>query len=360
MSFSTAVYNPEAPNIARDMLSGVRRSLNTSSTGAQGGFLCSVELASEVWGKARALDGPLQRCLFRATTQSSFEWPMFDETSRANGNRLGGIKHAWQGDDRSSLSPYLSQPSVGMVEFTPERCIVFSTLSNDLLADVDNASFALSDAAQQEIRYALVDGMINGHGIKRPLGVIQAPSTITVSRAGANNIAVADVDALWSRLWGFCRRNAVWICNDDTLLKLDAVAAAGGWLSNIYLPQGMYGNPYPLLKGRPVIACEACPALGSPGDLILGDWSQYCLVARTLTQGGPPEIEGNAEVHLHGGYGAVFEKYIEARQSDQVFFSNDITALVWKLRVDGKPLWKKPITIADGSQTAGPFCILSA
>lgn len=344
MSTATRSGAPELTSFA-----AVSRAMNTTSTGSNGGFILSVELARQIWDKAREVDGPLSRCLFLTTTKNEFNLPAFDESSRATGSRWGGIRAHWEGSDYANLTPYLSDPATAIVPFNPERCIVYSQMSNDLLDDAELAESALSYAAHYDIRFSLVDAMINGLGIKRPLGVIKAPATVTVTRAVSADIAVADVNSMWSKLYGPCRRNAIWLTNDDTLLKLDATATTAGWLSNIYLPQGMYGNPYPLLKGRPVIACEQCPALGQPGDLILGDWSQYGLCARSVD--GAPDI-GMSYLPL--------ASVIEARSSDEKFFDTDQTAFLWKLRVDGKPMWRKQMTIADGSQTCGPFCILSA
>jgi HK97 family phage major capsid protein len=209
----------------------------------------------------------------------------------------------------------------------------------------------LSYSSKQEIQYEVVDAMINGRGDVRPLGVINAPCSIKVTRAGSGAISQLDVDTMWSRQWGFCRRNAVWMCSDDTLLKLDAVATAStGWPANIYLPQGYGGNPFPLLKGRPVLPVEQCPALGSTGDLILADWSQYGLVARSATSSDDSGMELS--------YG-LLDSFVEQKSSDQFYFDTDSMVFRYKLRIDGKPLWKQAVTIADGSQTASPFVVLN-
>lgn len=334
--------------VERPFAAAVSRALNTTSTGPNGGYLLSTELARFVWDKAREYDGPLARCLFLTTSRNQFDLPVFSETSRAAGSRWGGIRAYWEGDDDADLTPYLSDPSVALAAFNPERVIAYTQVSNDLLADSDLAESALSYAASSDIRYAVQDAMINGSGIKRPLGVINAPSTITATRAGANAIAANDVTNMWSRLYGPCRRNAIWLANDDSMVKIDQAAETGGWLSNVYLPQGMYGNPFPLLKGRPLIPCEQCPPLGQPGDLILGDWSQYALASRSL--------DGSPEIGMATGSLA---SVIEARSSVHKYFSTDQAAILWKLRIDGKPLWLKPMTIADGAQACGPFCILS-
>lgn len=330
----------------------VDRSWNTYQGGANGGFLLDQELIAGIWDKARAIDGPLARCLFLSTTKSSANWPAFRESSRAPGSRLGGMIAKWQGrTDDHPLDPFASQPNSFVNVFRPRRVSVFSTpFSNDLLADAPLVERMLAYAAELEINYAVVDAMINGEGGYRPLGVLKAPCTITVSRNGAGVIASTDVDAMWSRMWGFCRRNAVWICNDDTLLKVDQAATTLGWPSATYLPQGVAGNAFPLLKGRPVLPVEQCPVLGASGDLILGDWSQYAVVARTVDSTGAPDVAVS-----YGGVG----DFIEQRSSDQLYFDTDSSVFRFKLRIDGQPLWPKPVTIADGSQTASPFVVLS-
>jgi HK97 family phage major capsid protein len=331
-------------------LGGVERAWNTYGGGPNGGFLLSTELAQAIWDKARALDGPLSRCLFFQTSSHQFNLPTFDESSRVAGSRFGGLRAKWQGTtDDKSMAPNASQPAVAGVNFVPRRVTVFSQpFSRDLLADAPIVEGMLSYAANQEIRYEVVDAMINGDGTVKPLGVIKAPCTIPITRGGANAIAPADIDAMWSRMWGFCRRNAVWMCSDDTLLKLDQAATTSGWQPNLYTSQGVAGSPNALLKGRPVLPVEQCPALGSLGDLILADWSQYALVARSIADGSPD---------MSLSYGLT-ESFVERTSSDQFYFDTDSVAFRFKLRIDGRPLWKQAVTIADGSQTASPFVVL--
>lgn len=330
----------------------VERTLDTYQGGANGGFLLDQELIAGIWDKARAIDGPLARCLFLTTTKNSASWPLLGESSRVSGSRLGGMIARWQGQtDDQSLTTFASQPTAATNVFRPRRVLVYSQpFSNDLLADAPLAARMLEYAAQLEIHYAVVDAMITGDGATRPLGVLNAPSTITLaSRGGAGSISSTDIDGMWSRLWGFCRRNAVWICNDDTLLKVDQAATAGGWPSATYLPQGVAGNPFPLIKGRPVLPVEQCPVLGDSGDLIVGDWSQYGLMARTVDSNGMPDMAVS--------YGAV-SAFVEQSSSDQFYFDTDSSVFRFKLRIDGQPLWTSAVTIADGSQTAGPFVVL--
>jgi HK97 family phage major capsid protein len=66
---------------------------------------------------------------------------------------------------------------------------------------------------------------------------------------------------------------------------------------------------YALLKGRPVLTVEQCPALGTAGDLVLADLSKYIIVDGGL----------NAMLSFH------------------VLFDSDGVSFRFTMRVDGKP-----------------------
>jgi HK97 family phage major capsid protein len=85
-------------------------------------------------------------------------------------------------------------------------------------------------------------------------------------------------------------------------------------------------------KGRPVIAVEQCPALGTVGDIILADLRHYIII--------------------DGG--------INPAISADVRFLND--EIVWRfvLRVDGKSAFASPITPYAGSTTRSPFVALAS
>ena len=137
---------------------------------------------------------------------------------------------------------------------------------------------------------------------------------------------------MWSRLPAPCRRRAVWLVNEDVEQQLEAASAATPpGSAGLYLPQGVGGNEFPLLKGRPVLVVEQLPTLGTPGDFILADLNQYVL--------------------LDGGLKSALSLDV-LFQSDQVVFR-----FVW--RGDGKPAWPSAITPFNGGATRSPFVMLA-
>ena len=93
------------------------------------------------------------------------------------------------------------------------------------------------------------------------------------------------------------------------------------------------GAPHDTLLGRPVIAVEQCQALGTVGDIILADFSQYLCIEK-------------------GG--------MQTAQSIHVQFTTDETVFRFVFRVDGQPLWNNVLTPYKGTgSTQSPFVALA-
>jgi HK97 family phage major capsid protein len=93
-------------------------------------------------------------------------------------------------------------------------------------------------------------------------------------------------------------------------------------------PGGLSGSPYATLYGRPVIPVEYCQTLGTKGDIVLVDLSQYMVIDK-------------------GG--------LQSAQSMHVRFLNDEQTFRWTIRNDGQPIWNAPLTPFKGSNTLSPF-----
>lgn len=135
-----------------------------------------------------------------------------------------------------------------------------------------------------------------------------------------------------------CRaeKRAVWLVNEDCEEQLGkfhySPQASTEVEPRVYTPAGAFGNPDPLLYGRPVIPVEQAPALGTVGDITLADLTQYSILQ------GPPQMALSVDVA----------------------FLTDETVFRFALRVDGKPLWASPITPYNGGSTRSPFVSLAA
>jgi HK97 family phage major capsid protein len=122
----------------------------------------------------------------------------------------------------------------------------------------------------------------------------------------------------------------MWLINEDAEGQLEGISGASG--AALYMPAGTGGNPYPLLKGRPVLVAEQCPALGNVGDIVLVDPSQYIVVDAGM----------NTALSVH------------AR------FDNDEVVFRFTWRIDGKGAYSTPIIPYNGSSTRSPFIALGS
>ena len=92
------------------------------------------------------------------------------------------------------------------------------------------------------------------------------------------------------------------------------------------------GSPAQTLMGRPLIVTDHCQTMGTEGDVILFDPTQYALGMRR-------------------------EMGIETRVHEK--FSSDIITWRMILRVGGAPLWNEAYTQANGSTTTSCIVILT-
>lgn len=189
----------------------------------------------------------------------------------------------------------------------------------------------------EEFGFKVDDAIINGTGAGMPLGILNSKALVTVPKeAGqaAGTINVQNVVNMWSRCWGRSRQNAAWYINQDIepqLFTMSLAVGAGG--VPVYMPaSGVSGSPYSTLFGRPVIPLEQCETLGTLGDIILADFSQYLLIDK-------------------GG--------INAASSIHVRFLYDENVFRFIYRVDGQPVWNAPLQPFKGSNTLSPFVALA-
>jgi HK97 family phage major capsid protein len=357
----------------RDERMGVLTRTMSGIQGTLGGFGVKPEWADSVFDQARTIDGPFARAQWRTCQAREFEWPIFGGSSRANGSRWGGMVAAIGLSEIQDLSTRaLSQPAIGNVSFSMQPVAIYSApISNDLLADSMLIAPALDYAARAEIRYAIEYSLIQGGSAPStagpqttagPQGVVNSACTVTVAKdsgQASGTISSKNISNLWGSLASGNKRNAVWHCNDNTLDAIDQLATAGQFPDSIYLPQGRYGNEVPLIRGRPVLVSEACPEIGTPGDLVVVDWSDYWMVIHKPK----PTDSGLSFTLAHpqnsGTLGIVGmpQDSIESRRSDEFLFGIDSVAFMWRFRCDGRFLWPGAVTDPNGNRV-GPAAIL--
>jgi HK97 family phage major capsid protein len=226
-----------------------------------------------------------------------------------------------------------------LLELNLKKLIGLCYATGELLSDSTALEAVISQAFAEEFGFKVDDAIYRGTGAGQPLGFLNSPALISVPKTAsqtADTITFNNVLDMWTRMWARSRANSAWFVNQECEPQLMKMTIATGTYSGstVYMPPtGISGLPYYTLFGRPVIPVEYASALGDEGDISLVDLSQYMLIDK-------------------GG--------INAASSLHVRFLYDESVFRFIYRVDGQPIWKKPLTPYKGASTLSPFITLAA
>jgi HK97 family phage major capsid protein len=289
-----------------------------------GGFLISTGIAAELLAgvQARAVVYPKTSKFALTSNTNGIKIPGIDETSRAS-TRWGGIVGYWENEGASITS---SKPKFRNVELNLNKLTALVYVSDEILEDASILGEVLEEGFKQEFAFKVDDACIRGSGAGQPLGILNGPCLASVVGASsANTIVRADVIAAYARMAPSSMARAEWFANVNTLPQLMQMTLGD---SPIWLPAGfLRDQPNATLLGKPINFIEQCSSVGTVGDLILADFSQYITISRGLKM---------------------------ARSVD-VAFTTDETAFRFILRIDGQPGWHSAVTPYKGSDALSPF-----
>ena len=193
-----------------------------------------------------------------------------------NFDHFAGVSFEWteEGGEKAE-----TQPEFGLVEMIVHELAGYTELTNTLLDDsVLNLMNYLTRIFRAAWYWYTDKEFIQGTGGKKPLGIINDPNILTVSRATASNIEVADVLNMEARLPAMFDATSVWFINKTGRANLrgQTVSAQSKELvlSENYAD---ISRGYDMtILGRPAFLADGkIPALGTTGDLILGSWGYY-------------------------------------------------------------------------------------
>lgn len=309
-------------------------SYGSEGVGADGGFAVPPDFRTTIMEKVMGEHSLLPLTDQQVSSGNSITFPA-DETTPWQSS--GGIQAYWEAEGglKQQSKPALVEKTVKL-----NKIIALVPMTDELLEDAPAMASYVNRKAPEKINFKLNDAILNGTGVGMPLGILKSPGTIVVPKeAGqaADSVLFANITKLWTSITPTARRNARWLMNADVEQQLMTMQFPGtGTAVPAYMPPGgLSGAPYGTLLGRPIIFCEAAPALGDQGDIVFGDLSAYLSGVKT---GG---IKNDVSIHL--------------------WFDYDLTAFRFVLRVGGQPWWNAPIDRAQpGASARGFFATLAA
>lgn len=301
----------------------------SSGVPSDGGYMVRKDWTTEFLAKAMsgAVILPLCRRVPISGDADSLEYPYVDETSRVDGSRWGGVQVFWRSEAATVAA---KQPKIGKGELRLEDIMGLAYATERLLRDAAALEAVLTSAFEDEFGFKVDDSVMRGSGSGQMMGFLNHPSLISVTRDADDLITLTN---MVSRIPSRLKAGMVWLHHADWLPKLIRLKIGD---TPVFIPPGGLPNaPGGLLLGKPLIETEHCSAVGTAGDLILSNLSQYVYIEK--------ENEG-----------------MRFDQSMHVRFLYDEMAFRWVYRINGQPILRSAITPAHGSSTQSPFVTVAA
>lgn len=307
---------------------GATKALSEDS-GTSGGYTVptqQVDRLLEVAGEGAVVE---PRAFNLPLASRSAHIPALDQTQTSAGrsNFLGGVVANWT-EEAGALTE--TEPRFKQIELVAHKLGGYTLASNEL-----NADSAIALEALLTRLFGLAVGwhrdyaFLREDGVGKPLGILNAPASIAVTRNAGSDFKLVDAATMLSKLPGASFGSAIWAMHQTVIPKLIQMVDAGN--NNIFIAN-VQGKPMWNILGLPVVFTEKVPALGTAGDVMLLDLSYYIVANR---------------------------RGLEIASSEHYKFNTD--QITWRFtdRVDGQPWLQNKITLADGSTQISPFVYLN-
>lgn len=331
-----STLRPQASD-SRLQIAAAATTYANESTGADGGFLVPPQYAAEIMSVIESNEPLLNRARQVPVSSNSLIMPVSEETAHGT----NGVQAYW---DNEASTITQTKPVFQNREIKLNRLTALVPVTEESLEDAPALGAWVNMLAGEKMAFKVTDAILNGNGVGAPLGIVAAPGTVSQAKETsqvAATIVGENVLKMWSRMPFASRSRAVWLVHSDCEvqlaqmnIKIKNVAGSenvGGIPVGYTLPSPMTG-PNALLFGRPVVPVEACAALGTVGDIVLADMSQYVAITK----------------------GA-----IKADQSMHFYFDQNARAFRFVLRLGGQPWLSAAITRKNGSSTQSHFVTLA-
>lgn len=310
-------------------------------TGTGGGFMVPEQWAFGILDTALGKEAVRPRAQVLPMTTNLLNVPGFDYMDGTGGKRAG-LLLTW-GQESQALTEQVAKTR--MVGLVAKKAAILVRVSNELMEDASAFDVGLTNAMTAAVTIGLDTAFINGTGAGQPLGILNAPATITVAKEsspaqGTGTLLLPNLAKMLGKISPASFANAVWFVHPSVLpslynlvIVIQNVAGTENVGGSFAGAVTQAGDGSLRIFGKEVVVTEACSVFSSAGDVILADFSQYA-------------------VGLH--------RDVMIERSQHVWFTTDELAFRLRLRIDGQPLASAPTKLRDGTQTVSPFVALGA
>jgi len=317
--------------------------LNTS-VGSEGGFLVRTDFSTALLEKAMSESVLANRCstIDIGPDSDGIELPYIDETSRATGSRWGGVQ-VYRRAEADTVTA--SKPRFGLLELRLEDLMGICYTTDRAMRDASSLGQIIQKAFSSEFAFRVDDEIIRGSGSGQCQGLLGSNALVSVAKETsqlADTIVAENVLKMRSRMPPRNRSDSAFYINMELepqfpqmvvkVLNVAGTENVGG--APIYMPaNGLAGQQYDTLFGKPVIPIEQCAAIGDKGDIFYLALREYILIRKGA-------LETAESIHVRFLYGE--------------------NTFRFTYRINGAPAWKTYLTPYKGSLGVSPFVTLDA
>lgn len=303
----------------------------TESVPSDGGYLVPTQQASKI--HAVSLENEL--VMPRAYVQ-----PMISNECKIPGMVIGDHSTALLGGFTASYTDELgtiseANPTTRAMNLNTKKLTGLIRFSSELAMDIPGSESQIVNLCGKGLAWYRDKAFLKGSGAGAPLGILNSDCLISVAKESgqaASTIVYENLTKMMSRMFAGSFANSVWVCHQSTIPQLLTLSLAIG-TSGSHIPVMSESNGEFKILTRPVIFTEKTEPLGSKGDILLADFSQYVVGLRSGMR---------FDTSIHVG-----------------FSTDELLARIIE-RHDGQPLWDEALTLEDGSTTVSPFVTLAA
>jgi len=299
---------------------------------SSGGFLVPTETSAQIHNVALESELIMPRAYVQPMTSNQIKLPAM-EIGDHSSNLYGGFTASWTAEAGTITA---AEPKTRQMTLDANKLTGLLRFSHELSEDIPNGFDQIVRICGKGLSWYRDLAFIKGSGAGQPLGILNANCLVTQGKEtgqAASTIVWENLVGMLSKMYAGSFPNSVWICHQTTIPALMSTS----------VPVGTGGSFAPALLGaetgkfsmltRPVIFTEKLEPLGTLGDIILVDLSQYIVGIRG-------ELRFDLSPHVH-------------------FETDEILAKIVS-RCDGQPLWDEVLTLEDGTTEVSPFVALEA
>ena len=215
-------------------------------------------------------------------TSDNIQWPKLKQTlTDGSEDFFGNVVMTWteEGDQKTD-----TKAEFGSLALDAHELSAYTEVTDILLADsAINIGNLLVQLFQGAYWHYTDKVFLNGMGGTRPMGVLNHPGVTHIDRVEAGRVRFEDLLNMSSELPNMFDAGAVWMMKKEVFNSLrkqkddngHPVIALGDGYNDF--SQGVAGY----IIGYPVIMSDyKTAALGSEGDVVLGDWKHYFIGER--------------------------------------------------------------------------------